>query len=66
MCGVVEVWASKGWQNPRGGSRGHGENSFFFKIVFASVICVAVVEVWCDGRKEVEEWCELVEEVVSV
>ena len=28
VCGVVEVWASKGWHNPRGGSRGHGENSF--------------------------------------
>ncbi|KAL0001854.1 hypothetical protein SO802_015635 [Lithocarpus litseifolius] len=25
---------------------------------FAPAIYVAVVEVWCEGREEAEEWCE--------
>ena len=66
MCGVVEVWASKGRHNPIGGSRGHGENSFFFESVFAPAICVAVVEVRREGREEAEEWRELAEEAVNM
>ena len=45
------------FHNPRRGSRGHGENSFFFKIV--SAICVAVVEARCEGsRGSRGEWRE--------
>ena len=52
MCGVVEFWASKGRHNPRGGSKGHGENSFFFEIV---LLQQSVWRRWRFGVKEAEE-----------
>ena len=52
MCGVVEVWASKGRHNPREGSRGHGENSFFFEIV---LLRRSVWQRWRFVVKEAEE-----------
>ena len=52
MCGVVEFWASKGRHNPRGGSKGHDENSFFFEIV---LLQRSVWRRWRFGVKEAEE-----------
>ena len=49
MCGVVEVWASKRRHNPREGSRGHDENSFFFEIV---LLWQSMWQWWMFGIKE--------------